>query len=113
MTITTPEFTLEEIIRRQNFLNNEKAILKKMQNVSEEPERYADQWLKLSVEYAKIDAKANSAYCMERYRHFSGIKPEVIRMEVPPLADQEKSFIPEPEMPDDIFDWQNRADMGD
>lgn len=112
MTIEAPVLTPEYVNERQIELNRFKKLLKQKQNISKNPESYADEWAVLAGQYALIGAKANTAYCMDRYHHFSGTKPEVVRAEVPPLA-EDKPFVPEPELPDDIFDWQGRSDIGD
>lgn len=115
MTLQIESMSVEEVLERQAILNREKKILQSRTNLAADPSPLAQEWMELAGKYALIDSRANMTYCMDRYRSLAGKKIESV--DPPPVIlferEEEKSFIPEPELPDEIFDWQNRADMGD
>lgn len=101
--------TYEERKKLLDALNEKKRILELQTNLLD-PAKFADDFLKLADEYGAIEARANQAWCMNRYRNYSGqllVAGEGVKMLESVLAGE--PFVPEPEAPEQQefeYEWQ-------
>lgn len=112
------DLTYEQRQKQLETLNHKKRMLDLQTNILD-GSKFAQDYLLLAGEYAAMDAKANQAYCMNRYYHYSQTRPEDVPVEsgvvILNAVFGGEPFVAEPEIPADgeLYDWQERADIGD